>query len=1483
MAKSKLEIEVDLVAQQAQANAKALSSSIIGISSALQIAQTALTAIKVGFDLAFDGVKAIAGAFTEAVRSATEFEAAMAEVQTLFGSMSVDSKKLSADILAVSNQFGTDRITATKAYYQAISSGAVDASSAQGLLVTANKLAVGGVTDLATAVDGITNVLNGWNLNASEAASVSDTFFIAMQKGKTTVGEMASELNKASPNAAALGIDFKELAAAASALTLSGTPTSVAFTQLKAVMANLQKPTEDLQKAFKAAGITSIDTALKTDGLKVVLDKLVKTTDGTATGISKLWSSTEAGGAALALSGSQAEAFGEILNDMKQAAKNAGDTTETAFKKIEATVDFQSKRASAQLSNLGVEIGAAFLPVVSELLTVFNEVGELVIKFVQDNKKAFEDIASAVIDFIKETKKIAEAVTSSDAFKDAIGLLHNAWTTFAENFMNHISAMKILWEQTFSLLTQDSKAMADLFNVTLSVALRNLNDAFKLFAISVELAMKSIRDIAAVTSKVMSVFGSFNQETRKAEKSAKGVADAIAQSTKSAASAQSTNQLYTVSLGKVFKATNDVAGAQKKGITTQNETVKATKLQGKASDEYTKKLIEQAKLVDDNLRQTAANQMERMEDERRNWDSFAKYKGDVARETAADIAKIEEAEAKRRQKVADDYLKALEDLDKMKEEAAKKEADRIAKQIELDKKAADERVRLFKEVLAAAKEVGAGIATAFTGVGAGVATLASGDIFGGLKQGFEATLAGLGQSLAGLGKGAFALWGDMFSEEMREKIGALAGFLGDAIGGAISTTVTLLETAFATVSNTLQTAFKAVSGGFIADLASGVKGILGSFEANTKAITEGTEALKTFDTGIFGDISKVVDEFITSFVDNFARIIDEFVASAPRIIDSLVQGIPKIVETLAANAGKIIKALASAIGPIIKAVISAIPTIAKALSKEIPGLIKSLAKELPNLVRTLVKEINKMSREILPAFIKLISQLIQEIIRMLPDIIDTILQIIPYIINEIPKIVQALVNAIPGIITAIMDNLPAIIISIVEAIPQIINAIILAIPTIIQSLINSLPKFITSLTVGIIEAFPRMVEQLWTQIGNGIGDFVSSLWKGIKDVFNFEEYGGQIWNGLKNAFRKFGDWLADVGGKIWDGIGNAFYALGDWLADVGEAIWNGIEAAFGSLGDWLADVGKAIWNGIKSAFGSLGGWLAEVGSKIWEGVKSAFTSTGDWLADLGKKIWEGFKSGFSEIGEAFKGSSGNASTGTRVGVGVLTGGISEVWGAFSLGPTEAMDSLQSSASTAGAAIKTMTNAALEYESAATKAINRLPQGGTESGRAQAEAYIRDFLGDTQQNQEYQRRGTFASFFEHIISQASSLLYLSKGGMVGGTDSLRYDTVPAMLSPGELVVPRSAVAGGMGEILRFASETLGNGRQSSAQIGMARGGIVESARGSMWNLANEDLGLEIRELRTELRQIGYAVAKYTQRTAEQLVRWDVDGLPEERVL
>ena len=311
--------------------------------------------------------------FGSLMESASSFQKNMAEVSTLVDTTTVNMNELSAATIALSKKFGFPALEQSKGLYQVLSAGIGDTSESLLVMDVANQVALGGVTDVTTAVDGLTTILNAWKLKASDASNVADTLFTTMRLGKTTIPELSNFIFQAAPLASALGISLEELGASIVTMTKQGTKTPIAMTQLRNVMAALIRPSDDLNKIWKSLGLQSGENAIKQLGLQKALAKLVDKTKGSKSALMELLGSQEAVQAALQLSGENTLTFNDTMDQMQ---KKAGATSE-AVKKMQNTHDNRVARMQASLEALKITIGNRLLVAMEPLI---NKVVEFVNK-----------------------------------------------------------------------------------------------------------------------------------------------------------------------------------------------------------------------------------------------------------------------------------------------------------------------------------------------------------------------------------------------------------------------------------------------------------------------------------------------------------------------------------------------------------------------------------------------------------------------------------------------------------------------------------------------------------------------------------------------------------------------------------------------------------------------------------------------------------------------------------------------------------------------------------------------------------------------------------------------------------------------------------------------------------------------------------------------------------------------------------------------
>ena len=127
-----------------------------------------------------------------------------------------------------------------EATYSAISAS-VDQGSAVEFTHNAIKLAKGGFTDAATAVDVLTTAINAYGLDASAATSISDKLITTQNLGKTTVGELASAMGKVIPTARSFNVNLDALCGTYAVMTKNGIATAESTTYLNGMLNELGK------------------------------------------------------------------------------------------------------------------------------------------------------------------------------------------------------------------------------------------------------------------------------------------------------------------------------------------------------------------------------------------------------------------------------------------------------------------------------------------------------------------------------------------------------------------------------------------------------------------------------------------------------------------------------------------------------------------------------------------------------------------------------------------------------------------------------------------------------------------------------------------------------------------------------------------------------------------------------------------------------------------------------------------------------------------------------------------------------------------------------------------------------------------------------------------------------------------------------------------------------------------------------------------
>ena len=290
-----------------------------------------------------------------ALQSGSEFEASMAKASTLFTGTEQEFADLSKEILNLSSNSGLAASGLAEAAYSA-ESASVPAEQLGAMLEHSSKLAAAGFTDIDTALSATAKTMNAYGMEGEDAMEKVQKVLMQTQNlGITTVGELGASLAQVTPTAAAFGVSFDQIGASLAVMTAQGTSTAQATTQLNSLIAELGKEgttaSKNLAKAAEGTEYAGMSFAQMMDAgadLGTVLGMISKQAEADEVSMVDMFSSIEAGKAALSIFSQEGETFNKDLAEMSTSADVVGE----AYEKVSDTVQFKSQQMKTSLQNL---------------------------------------------------------------------------------------------------------------------------------------------------------------------------------------------------------------------------------------------------------------------------------------------------------------------------------------------------------------------------------------------------------------------------------------------------------------------------------------------------------------------------------------------------------------------------------------------------------------------------------------------------------------------------------------------------------------------------------------------------------------------------------------------------------------------------------------------------------------------------------------------------------------------------------------------------------------------------------------------------------------------------------------------------------------------------------------------------------------------------------------------------------------------------
>jgi len=383
--------------QSALRNTEGFASNIQSATAPIANATTA--AVK--FEAALLATGAAATAF--AIKVAGDFDGAFREITTLIDEPVESLQGFRQEILDYASGSTQSLDDVTTALYTALSAG-IDYTDSLEFLTTAEQLAVAGRADLASSTNILISSLNAYAASTEDAARFSDVLFETVRQGQVTLPQLVQGFSQVTQSASTLGIPIETLGAAIATLTASGVPAAQAFTQLRAVLSNLIKPSKEALDTAADLGIEFGAAAVKSRGFEGVLQDIATATGGSEEQLGKLFGSTEALGSVFTLTGVNAGKFSESLAAIEG---SAGATTQ-AYEKMAQSFEIQNTKVANAFNTFLTSVGTPLLDEYGSLADgisrIFQAIGQSadggnfgeLVSFIEANLGRLSEVADEV-------------------------------------------------------------------------------------------------------------------------------------------------------------------------------------------------------------------------------------------------------------------------------------------------------------------------------------------------------------------------------------------------------------------------------------------------------------------------------------------------------------------------------------------------------------------------------------------------------------------------------------------------------------------------------------------------------------------------------------------------------------------------------------------------------------------------------------------------------------------------------------------------------------------------------------------------------------------------------------------------------------------------------------------------------------------------------------------------------------------------------
>lgn len=311
---------------------------------------------------------AVTGLGVAAVKTAADFDSAMANVAAISGATGDDLQALRDKAREMGEKTKFSASEAADAMSYMAMAGWKTGDMLSGIEGIMNLAAASG-EDLAATSDIVTDALTAFGLTAEDSAHFADILAAASSNANTNVSMMGETFKYCAPVAGALGYSAEDVAEAIGLMGNAGIKSTQAGTALRTMMTKLQG---ELKLSGEALGEVTIQTANADGSMRELSDILADC----RTAFSKM-SESEAAAAAETLVGKNAmSGFLALMNSapgdidkLRNAIENCDGSAEDMAAIMQDNLNGQLTILKSQLEELAISFGEMLMPVIRKVVS----------------------------------------------------------------------------------------------------------------------------------------------------------------------------------------------------------------------------------------------------------------------------------------------------------------------------------------------------------------------------------------------------------------------------------------------------------------------------------------------------------------------------------------------------------------------------------------------------------------------------------------------------------------------------------------------------------------------------------------------------------------------------------------------------------------------------------------------------------------------------------------------------------------------------------------------------------------------------------------------------------------------------------------------------------------------------------------------------------------------------------------------------------